>query len=68
MLANRGALESPLVQADMIDASEFRELAVRYNVSSVPLSTVNDHIDSILGAVPEEFLIREIQRISNHEL
>ncbi len=55
-------MENPLVEAEMIEANEFYDLAVRYNVSGVPLTTINDGAGSVLGAVPQEYLLQEIQR------
>ncbi len=63
MLAHRLAMESPFIQADMIEANEFYDLALRYNVSGVPLTTINGDLGTVLGAVPEEYLVREIKRV-----
>jgi predicted DsbA family dithiol-disulfide isomerase len=63
VLAHRLAIESPLIQADMIEANEFYDIAMRYNVSGVPLTTINDDLGVVLGAVPEEYLVQEIKRI-----
>ena len=57
------AMESPLIQAEMIEANEFYDLAVRYNVSGVPQTTINDGKGVILGAVPEANLLQEIKRV-----
>ncbi len=65
VLAHRLALESPLVQADMVEANEFYDLAMRYNVSGVPLTTINGELGAVLGAVPEEDLVQEIIRVSS---
>jgi predicted DsbA family dithiol-disulfide isomerase len=63
VLAHQLALESPLIQADMIEANEFYDFAMRYNVSGVPQTTINDGLGTVLGAVPEEYLVQEIKRI-----
>ncbi len=63
MLAHRLAMESPFIQAEMIEANEFYDLAMRYNVSGVPLTTINGDLGVVLGAVPEEYLVREIKRV-----
>ncbi len=60
VLAHRLAMESPFVQADMIEANEFFDLAMRYNVSGVPLTIINDDLGVVLGAVPDEELVKEI--------
>jgi len=56
------ALESPLVQAEMVEATEFPELSNRHNVSGVPQTTINDGKGNVVGAVPEANLIAEILR------
>jgi hypothetical protein len=56
------ALESPMVEAEMIEAMEFPELSARHGVSGVPQTTINDGAGSVIGAVPEDHLIAEIQR------
>lgn len=62
VLAHRLALESPLIDAEMIEANEFYDLAMRYNVSGVPQTIINDGAGFVLGVVPEEYLINEIMR------
>lgn len=62
VLAHQMAMENPLIQAEMIEANEFYELAVRYNVSGVPQTTINDGKGVILGAAPEDNLLQEIKR------
>lgn len=57
------AIESPWIQAEIIEANEFYNLAKDYNVSGVPQITINEGENSILGAVPEDSLIEEIQRV-----
>lgn len=59
LLAHRLAFKSELVSADMIDASEFPELAEQYNVHSVPKTVVNDVVQ-IEGAVPEDVFVVEL--------
>ncbi len=63
MLADKLAMESPLIQAEMIEANEFYDLAMRYNVSGVPQITINDGAGMVLGAVPDEYLVQEIKRV-----
>jgi len=55
------ALESPLVQAEMVEAIEFPELSDRYHVSGVPHTTINDGAGTMVGAAPEENLLAEIR-------
>jgi len=42
----------------MVDAGTFPQLAVKYNVSSVPKTVINERIE-IIGAEPIEKLIEE---------
>jgi glutaredoxin-like protein len=58
-LANRAAIESPLVTAVAIDATEFPDLVQRYNVNGVPKTVINDRME-IMGAAPEEDFIAAI--------
>lgn len=46
----------------MVEANEFYDLAMRYNVGSVPLTSINDGLGLVLGAVPAEYLLQEIKR------
>lgn len=62
MLAHQMALESPMVQAEAVEAMEFPDLANRHDVSGVPQTTINDGRGHVVGAVPESTLLQEIQR------
>lgn len=55
------ALESPLIQAEMIEATEFPELSDQFGVSGVPQTTINLGAGTVLGAYPEDALLEEIQ-------
>ena len=59
------ALESPLIQAEMVEAMEFPELSHRHSVSGVPQTTINDGAGAVVGAVPEDYLLAEILRATN---
>lgn len=61
VLAFQMALESPLVQAEMIEATEFPELSDQFGVSGVPQTTINLGAGTVLGAYPEDALLEEIQ-------
>ena len=58
-LAHAFALESDLVQADCIEATEFPDLAARYRVNAVPKTVING-LASIEGSLPEEFFLDEV--------
>jgi hypothetical protein len=56
------AMESPMIEAEMVEAMEFPELSNRYHVSGVPQTTINAGAGTVVGAVPEDQLLKEIQR------
>ena len=60
-LAYQFAMESDLVRADAIEATEFPELAEKYRVFAVPRTIINSsaHIE---GSLPEAFFLDEILR------
>lgn len=60
VLAHRMAYYSPKVNADMIEATEFPELSVKYNVMGVPRTVINES-EFLEGAAPEEMLIEKIK-------
>ncbi|HLG52259.1 MAG TPA: thioredoxin family protein [Chloroflexota bacterium] len=59
-LAHRLALASPLIRADMVEATEFPALADRYEVYGVPRTVINDTV-AVEGAVPERDLLGYLQ-------
>jgi hypothetical protein len=63
VLAHQMALESPFVEAEMVEATEFMELSDRFQVSGVPQTTINSGAGTMVGAAPEEMLLAEIQRV-----
>ena len=62
MLAHQMALESPMVEAEMVEAMEFPELSDQLGVSGVPHTAINGEAGAVIGAVPEDHLVSEIQR------
>lgn len=56
-LAHRMAVESPLIRATCVEATEFLDLAQRFQVTGVPKTVVNGTIE-ILGALPESEFVR----------
>ena len=56
-LAHRMAVESPLIRATCVEATEFLDLARRYRVTGVPKTIVNGMIE-MLGALPEDVFVR----------
>lgn len=61
VMAHQMALESPMVEAVMVEAMEFPELADRFDVSGVPQTTINMGAGTVVGAVPESHMIDEIR-------
>jgi glutaredoxin-like protein len=59
LLAHKMAIASDWVTADAIDATEFHELADRYQVHGVPRTVANDTVH-VEGAVPEAMLMAEL--------
>lgn len=67
-LAHKLAIENVYITADMVEATEFPHLAMRYNVSGVPRTIVNEKTP-IEGAVPEKvFVEKVIEAYKNNEL
>jgi len=62
VLAHQMALESPMIQAEMVEATEFHELSNHHRVSGVPHTVVNEGKGNVVGAVPEANLVAEIMR------
>ncbi|WP_324716963.1 thioredoxin family protein [Carboxydochorda subterranea] len=58
-LAHQFAMESSYVTADMIEATEFPELAEKYGVYGVPKTVINE-TGELEGAVPEAHFLREV--------
>lgn len=57
-LAHEMAFASPLVTAFAVEATEFPDLARRYQVTGVPKTVVNDEVE-ILGALPEDAFVSQ---------
>jgi glutaredoxin-like protein len=58
-LAHRLAVESPLITASCVEATEFMDLSRRFRVTGVPKTVVNESIE-ILGALPEDQFVRTV--------
>jgi hypothetical protein len=58
------AMENPaLYRSERVESTEFMELANRINVSGVPRATINGETGTVVGAVPEDNWLADIQRI-----
>ncbi|MGC9149679.1 MAG: protein disulfide oxidoreductase [Candidatus Micrarchaeia archaeon] len=60
-IAHQFAMENIRINASMIEAMEFPELADKYGVMAVPKIVINDSI-SFEGALPEEFFVEQIKK------
>jgi predicted DsbA family dithiol-disulfide isomerase len=58
-LAHKLAIENEHITADVVEVSEFIDMAQRYRVQGVPKTVVNDRIE-IVGAVPEPRFMQEV--------
>lgn len=67
LLAHQMAMENPMmISAAGVEATEFPELANRFNVSGVPQTVINAGAGIVVGAVPEQNLLAEITRALNN--
>lgn len=62
ILAHQFAIESPMVEAEMVEAMEFPELSDMFSVSGVPQTTINMGAGTLVGAAPEQNLVAEIRK------
>jgi glutaredoxin-like protein len=63
LLAHQMAMENPqMIRAEGVEATEFPELAERFNVRGVPQTVINAGAGIVVGAVPEQNLLAEIKR------
>ena len=53
------AIESDMVQGDMIEASEFPQLVTKYFISGVPKVVINETVD-FEGALPESHYLMKV--------
>ena len=62
------AVESEHVTADVIEATEFPDLAHRYGVRGVPKIVINDSVEFV-GALPESQFLTYVQAaVGNNEI
>ncbi|MGB9765648.1 MAG: protein disulfide oxidoreductase [Candidatus Saccharicenans sp.] len=66
-LGHQMALESPLVTASMIEATEFPELAQKYEVYGVPKTIFNESV-TLEGAVPEEAFLENLLKAAGQRI
>ncbi|MCL4545813.1 MAG: thioredoxin family protein [Chloroflexi bacterium] len=54
-------MESSRITADVVEVSEFPELAQRYRIYGVPKTVINEHV-SFEGALPEPVFLQQVLR------
>ncbi|NHJ84765.1 MAG: glutaredoxin [Asgard group archaeon] len=54
------ALASDYISSDMIEASQFSQLAADFDIFGVPNTIINDGASNVEGLVTEEILLKEI--------
>lgn len=59
--AHQMAMESPLVEAEMVEATEFPDLSNQFQIMGVPDTVINQGAGKVVGAVPEGRLLIEIK-------
>jgi glutaredoxin-like protein len=62
-LAHQFAMENSNIKADMIEISEFPQLAIKYNVMGVPKTVINETRE-LLGMQPEDEFLRQVAAAS----
>ena len=58
-MAHKLAIENEHITADVVEVSEFIDMAQRYRVQGVPKTVVYDRVE-FLGAVPEPRFVQEV--------
>ena len=60
--AHRFAMASDFIRGDMVEITEFPQLAVRYSVQGVPNTIIND-AESIVGGQPDSEFAKAVLRV-----
>ena len=63
-MAHKLAIESDLVKADMVEASEFPHLTQKYSVMAVPRVIINEDTQ-VEGALPEEDFVENVMKAAS---
>jgi glutaredoxin-like protein len=61
LLAHQLAMESDLIRADMVEATEFPDLSMKYQVMGVPRTVINETV-YVEGATPEPVLLSRLMQ------
>lgn len=65
-VAHQMAVESEQVTADVVEISEFPDMARRYAISGVPKIVINDQME-LLGAQPESTFVSAVCQLGEGE-
>lgn len=60
------AIINPRIKADVIDTSQFKPLAMKYNIRSVPTTVINSEV-ALEGIYPIDVLLHTISKTSSAE-
>ena len=63
-MAHQIAIESDRVTADVVEVSEFADMAQRYSVTAVPKIVLNDQME-LIGAQPESTLVKAVLELGD---
>jgi glutaredoxin-like protein len=63
-LAHKLAIENEHITADVVEVSEFIEMAQRYRVQGVPKTVINDRVE-FAGALPEPRFVQQVLQALN---
>jgi glutaredoxin-like protein len=58
-IAYKFAMENDLIKADVIEASEFPHLALKYGVMGVPKTVINEKTEFV-GVLPEDLFLEHV--------
>jgi glutaredoxin-like protein len=58
-MAHKFAIEHDLIRADVVDASEFPHLAIKYGVVGVPKIVINEKVEFV-GVLPEDLFLEHV--------
>jgi glutaredoxin-like protein len=58
-MAYKFAMENPLIMVDVVDASEFSYLSVKYSIVGVPKTVINEKVEFV-GVLPEDLFLEHV--------
>lgn len=63
-MAHKLAIANARITADVIEITEFPEMAQRYHIYGVPKVVINDQVE-FEGALPEPMFVQEVLRAAD---